>query len=163
MSNEPIEDRSILTAPNAELAGLMAEVLAQGGTFRFQASGFSMFPFIRDGDNLTIAPTPARLHLGDVVAFIQPDNKRLLVHRIVQVSAQGYLTKGDNSTAADGTLSREFILGCVLWVERQGNPSRIGLGLGRGVIASLSLHGWLIPVLRRMRSVLHIFEKRSRP
>jgi len=163
MSIDPNMDSSILTAPNAELAGLMAEVLARGGSFRFQASGFSMSPFIQDGDTLTITPAPAQLRPGDVVAFRQPSTNRLLVHRIVQVSAQGFLTKGDNSTGTDGFVEREGIIGRVLQVERHGKTGRMSLGLGRGVIASLSRRGWLIPLLRRMRSVRHIFEKRSRP
>ncbi len=59
-----------LELSGAQISKLMCEVLARGGTFRFRAGGSSMFPFIRDGDVVSIVSLPSRTpRLGAVIAF----------------------------------------------------------------------------------------------
>ena len=73
---------------HAEFAELSAEVLAQGGFLHFRAHGFSMVPFIRDGDLLTIqAVESTTLHVGDVL-FYRTGWGRLIAHRVVERSIQ---------------------------------------------------------------------------
>lgn len=148
------------TMPNDRFAEIMAMVLAKGAPFRFQANGFSMSPFIHDGDLITIAPTPTRIRFGDVVAFINPCRDRLTVHRVVHISRIGYLIQGDNSPEPDGCVSRTEIIGCVTRVEHHGKPIRLGLGSERVVIALLSRRGWLVPFLGLMWRVLGPIFKR---
>jgi len=106
----------------------MAAVLTTGAPFRFTASGFSMSPFIRDGDAITIAPAPARIHYGEVVAFVNPFNGKLTVHRVVHVSRGGYLMQGDNAPEQDGYVSRRDIIGRVIRLERHGQARAARLG-----------------------------------
>jgi len=82
-------------------AVLMEAVLEKNVPFRFTASGSSMTPFIRDGDILTISPVSLRLRRGDVVPFVNPSSNQLMVHRILDVSREGYLIKGDNNSIPD--------------------------------------------------------------
>jgi signal peptidase I len=135
------------TMPNARVAGLMAAVLTTGAPFRFTASGFSMSPFIHDGDAITIAPTPARIRYGDVVAFVNPFGGKLIVHRVVHISRDAYLMQGDHALKPDGCVSRADIIGRVIRVERHGKRVRLGLGIERAVIAFLSRRGWLVPMI----------------
>jgi signal peptidase I len=146
--------------PNVGFAELMAAVLAKGAPFRFQANGFSMSPFIRDGDVITLAPTPARLRFGDVAAFVNPCNHRLSVHRVIQSGRQGYLTRGDNNPKPDGTISHADMLGLVIRVERRGRGVWLGLGLERVGIALLSRYGWLMPIMVPIRFIYNILRKR---
>lgn len=129
----------------AGFAVLMATVLEKGVPFRFNASGHSMTPFIRDGDVITVAP--GRIRFGDMVAFINPCSGKLTVHRVVRISSDGYLIKGDNVLEPDGFVPRTILLGRVVSVEHGSRQVGIGLGIERVVIAFLSRRGWLIPVI----------------
>ncbi len=132
--------------PSAAFAELMAAVLDKNAPFRFTAPGFSMTPFIRDGDVITIAP--GQLRYGDVVAFMNPCRSKLTVHRIVHVSRAGYLLKGDNAPEPDGRLPGSRIIGRVVRVEHHARQVRLGLGIERIAIAFLSRRGWLTPLVR---------------
>ena len=109
--------------PNRGFAELMTAVLDKGKPFRFQAAGASMSPFIRGGDVITLAPVHDRIHFGEVLAFRQPENDRLAVHRVVGRGRRGFLLKGDNGCHCDGWVTREKIMviaDCSFRVERIG-------------------------------------------
>ena len=73
---------------NAGQLELLRGMVARGVSLRTTVRGFSMFPFIRDNDVLTITPGATRLgRLGDVVAFVHPGNGRLAIHRLVAKSS----------------------------------------------------------------------------
>lgn len=129
------------------ISTLMSSVLDKGCCFRFKAPGFSMIPFIRDGDIVTIEPVVEPLQVGDVVAFTNPRTERLTVHRIVRVAEQGYLIKGDNCPEPDGLVSLTRIMGRANKVEHSGKKVRTGLGPERRLIAFLSRSGWLNPLV----------------
>jgi len=136
---------------------LLKAVLEKGKLFRFQAPGFSMYPFIRNNDIITIAPLTDRCpSAGDVVAFIHPDIGKLVVHRVIDCSDNTFLIKGDNTGMPDGLVPRENIFGTVILVERAGRNAVAGLGYGRGAIALLSRYGLLqgfIWIMRLPRKV----------
>jgi hypothetical protein len=140
-----------------QLEQLMRGVLDKGAAFRFQSKGFSMSPFIKDGDILTIAPmqrcTPS---FGDVVVFIHPHNGRLIIHRIIGKKAGSYRTKGDNAPEEDSLISREAILGLVTSVERDGKKLFLGLGPDRFIIAFVTRNG-LLPLLNRLWRLVRFF------
>ena len=138
---------------------LLQAVLARGAPFRFRAMGPSMFPFIRDGDVVTVAPLKGiRLRRGDVVACVPPRLDALVIHRVVARRGQSYLVKGDATSEADGLVHEADILGRVMRVERRGSEVRLGLGVERHLIAILARSGLLVrmvfPLARWGRSVL---------
>jgi hypothetical protein len=161
-------DEHNLSAPM--MVSLLDGVVARGHTFRFRAGGSSMFPFIRDGDVVSIKPLdPDRVpRLGDVLAFNRnPDEAsvaHLVVHRLVGRSAQGYLLRGDHHppSHSDGMISPVALLGIVTGVERRGRTVRLGLGPERALIAFLSRLGLLwLPIrfsiyLYRLRLLFHV-------
>jgi hypothetical protein len=132
------------------LIGLMQEVLGRGLPFRFQARGWSMSPFVLDGDVITVAPLlKTRPGLGAVVAFVHPGTGDLLVHRILGREETGWLTQGDNlAHSPDGLVPAANILGRVTEIQRQGRRVRLGLGIERYGITLLSRLGLLVPGLR---------------
>ena len=163
ISEYVMEAGAAQTLSNAAFAELMAAVLAKGVPVRFQASGISMSPFIRDGDVITVAPARAPLRLGEVVAFTNPDGAKLTVHRIVHISRAGYLLRGDNLPEPDGYLSLPAILGRVIRVEHGGRRMPLGLGLELVGIAFLSRRGWLAAVLAPLGRIFHPILKRYVP
>ena len=144
-----------LSIPNDEFADLITAVLQNGIPFRFQASGFSMSPFIKNGDVITLSNSSKReISMGDVVAFINPACDKLTIHRVVKIHANGFLMKADNSPRLDGWIEKQHILGYVINVERYHRSVKIGLGSGRQFIAFLSRHNLLMPGLRVLRPFL---------
>lgn len=128
---------------NEALLELMREVLARGAAFRFRSKGWSMSPFIRDGDSITVSPVCGeKLSIGQVAAFIHPESGMLVVHRIIARRAGALLFQGDNSPGQhDGFVSPLNILGVITQVTRRGRPVRFGLGVERYLIAWLSRSG----------------------
>lgn len=132
----------------AALSAMMMAVLEKKCSFRFKAPGFSMTPFIRDNDIVTVEHISRPLRTGDVVAFKNQRTEKLTVHRVVKLTDHGYLIKGDNCLEVDGIAPATTIIGRVAMVEHSGKNIRIGLGAERPLIAFLSRHGWLTPLVR---------------
>lgn len=136
---------------------LLKAVLEKGKLFRFQAPGYSMYPFVRNNDIITIAPPALRIPgTGDIVAFIHPEIGKLVVHRIIHCGDNAFLIKGDNTVGADGLIPKENIFGTVIRVERAGRNAVAGTGCGRGAIALMSRYGllrgfiWMIKLPRKV-------------
>jgi len=129
----------------------MRAVLAQGRPFRFCARGWSMSPFIKDGDLITVAPIrPAACGIGEVVAFVMPANDRLVVHRIIGRHESRLLVHGDSLPRPTADLVNPAdVIGRVARVERGRRRVWLGLGLERYAIAVLSRVGLLLPILLR--------------
>jgi len=138
-------------------AELMEAVLEKNVPFRFTARGRSMTPFIRDGDVLIVSPVSLCIRRGDIVPFINPSNNQLMVHRILDVSREGCLIKGDNNSMPDGRIPTSIIIGRVVKVERGGRPARFGLGPERFLIAWLSNRCLLTRLVASVRYALKPF------
>jgi signal peptidase I len=138
------------------LLELMRAVLARGVPFRFCARGWSMMPFIRDGDVITVSPLlPAQLGIGEVVAFVSPETGKLVVHRVVARRGKTWLIQGDSiPEREDELVPSENLLGRVTRIERNGRHIWIGLGPERYGIAWLSRARLLIPLYWRLASWL---------
>ena len=141
----------VLSLSGPGLLDLLQAVLARGVPFRFRAKGFSMSPFIREGDVITVSPLAGRpLGLGEVIAFISPETMRLVVHRVVGRQGDGWILAGDNVRRADGLVELDNLVGRVTSVQRNGRPVRFGLGPERVPIALLSRWGWLTTIVTTM-------------
>jgi Peptidase S24-like len=152
-----MEKREELSLPSQQLEKLMREVLGKGACFRFQGKGFSMSPFIKDGDVLTIAPVQGSAPgFGDVVVFTHPHTGKLIIHRIIGKKASSFLAKGDNALEEDGPISRAAILGRVAKVERNGKEPLLGIGLDRFIIAFVTRNG-LLPFLNPLWRFVRFF------
>jgi signal peptidase I len=97
---------------------LAAEVLASFWQARLPVTGSSMFPCMQPGDLLEIRRPTAPIQTGDVVVFQRHD--RLVVHRVVGLSGDLVITKGDRLRHPDGPVPAAGILGCVAAIERRG-------------------------------------------
>ena len=144
---EYVSARGVLALSGAALRDFVAAVLERGAPFRFTARGYSMHPFIRDTDVITVSPLDGRVpHVGEVVAF-RSGVDRLVVHRIVAAVDGAYELRGDNSAESDGRVPREAVLGVVTRVERIGRPRRLGIGPEGALLARLSRRGALRPAI----------------
>lgn len=85
------------------------------------ASGSSMQPLIRAGDELYVEFGPRRYHLGEIVVF--PEGGRFVAHRVVGWTRRGgqrlLLTRGDATVDLDRPFPPEQALGVVRACRRQ--------------------------------------------
>ncbi len=142
-----------------DLIELLRAVLDKGVPFRFRAKGFSMSPFIKDDDVITVSPlTDGSIRSGDVIAFIRPEMKKLVIHRVVGKKGEYFHIKGDNIPDTDELIPATNIMGRVTRVERNGKEIFLGLGPERFLIAFLTRRGLLFPLLyplwRMVRPIL---------
>ncbi len=144
------------------LIALMQTVHGKGFPFRFSAGGYSMTPFIRDGDVITVSSLASHApRRGDVVAFVHPETQRLCLHRVLSVHGDSFFIQGDNMPERpDGVIPREAILGRVTGIERAGRRVRLGLGPERLLVAILSRCGGMA-LTRRYAGWLHAYFSRS--
>jgi signal peptidase I len=130
------------------LLDLMSAVLAKGVPFRFYAKGWSMAPFIKDGDVITVSPLKSKpVTVGEVLAFRHPQLEKLVVHRSIAKQGAAVLIRGDHvENYADGLVPMDGIIGRVTKIERNKRQIWIGLGPERYMIAWLSRFNLLIPL-----------------
>lgn len=154
-----IEDE--LPLSGTALAELMQDVLTKGKVFRFRANGFSMSPFIQDGDLISLSPLlDAPPKMGEAVAFIDPETNKLIVHRIVSKDQNAYLILGDNQIEPGyDTIQIGNILGRVTGVERNGKVVRLGLGPEKYLIAHFSRARLLQPLIAGLAPLIRHFRR----
>lgn len=130
------------------LLELMRAVLEKDLPFRFRARGWSMAPFIQDGDVITVSPLrQTQAGIGEVVAFVRPSTGNLVVHRVVAyINAVPYIQGDGVADQTDGMIPAENLLGRVTRIERNGRRVWLGLGPERFLIAWLSRARLLIPM-----------------
>ncbi len=157
-ADSSLDENKELLLSGTEFTGIMREAFDRNVLLRFQASGFSMSPFIRNADILTLKPandfSPC---IGDIVACQHPVSKRLVIHRVVAQKKRHLLIKGDNLISADGLVHERDILGKVIKVERGTKQIHIGLGPERFLIAYLARWGLLLPLLFPIKKILRPF------
>ena len=140
---------------NEAVAGLLTDALRAGHSFSFRAGGFSMSPFIKDGDMITVSPfgnmQPGR---GDIAAFVHTAQNGLTVHRIIKRQGIDFIMKGDNARAADMPVGESNLLGRVTGIRRREKERYLGLGPEGRVLATLSRAGILMPLMRLTRLFL---------
>ena len=134
-----------------DFLGLGKAVLDSGHALRFQARGWSMHPFIQDGDFLTVAPMgDSSIKAGDVVLYVA-DEKKVLVHRAVRKHPDGgksiFLIKGDACLGSPERVAQDKVLGKVAVIERNGRTlhiDRTAYRISGLVFALISPARWFI-------------------
>ena len=124
-----------------------------------------------DGDDIktgdfVIVHTEKSYDVGDIIMF--ESNGNFVTHRIIQVSAQGFITKGDANNAPDfGTVSLSSVKGKVVAVwGGAGNAvqflrSPVGLITIIAAGALLWLATGLVSSLADKRSKVKAYEKKN--
>jgi len=108
---------------------LTKDIFKKRKSVRFQAKGWSMRPFIQDGDSITVSPVESSsVKTGDVVFYLTDENK-VIVHRVMgKQKKEGGMTlliKGDATFGPPERVDIQKILGKVVAIERDGRKRRI--------------------------------------
>lgn len=89
----------------------------------YETTGFSMWPFITQGEKLIIKKVPMKdLKTGDIILYRA--NNQMVCHRLVKKikNKEGYLfyARGDNSLSSAEPVIKELLVGKVAGVLRKG-------------------------------------------
>lgn len=141
------------TISNEELAGLMQEVFAQGGMFRFLPTGTSMQPMLYERRDAVLLCSPEKRppKKYDVVLY-RRENGQYVLHRIVGGGREGYLLCGDHQYGLERNIREEQIIGVLARFERKGRQVSVDSLPYRWYAAAWTA---LRPIRRIASSVFH--------
>jgi signal peptidase I len=109
---------------HSEIFGAVIEdALTKGTSVRFRAEGISMYPTIRDGEAITVAPV-ARDDVVSGDVLLCRHGRRVLAHRVVGVTRCGserfFELRGDAKGSSDPPVAGNAVVGRVIGVSRNG-------------------------------------------
>ena len=145
------------------LLELARDFLENDKSIRFQAKGWSMRPFIRDGNFIVVSPIKdSSIKTGDVVFYITSE-KSVAVHRVIKKykknGKMAMLIKGDASFGSPEKVEMQNLLGKVVAVERNGRKKRLDGKLYRikGMLfAGISpFSQWTYPFLSKIKKYIY--------
>lgn len=111
-----------------ELYELSSDLLSTNRQVRLRVGGESMFPFLRNGDEILVERCSyEHLAVGDIVVF-RTEKKWIAhrLHKIITVNDKIFLsTKGDSCKKTDPVIPEEFYIGKVVALYRKGKERKI--------------------------------------
>jgi hypothetical protein len=111
------------------------ELLARGESITLRVRGRSMWPFVRPGDRVVIAPDLTGLKVGGVALWVDEGGGWRL-HRLVARLGPWVWLKGDALPTVDGRVRRDALRGQVVSITRKGQP--VAPGGGKAVVFSVA-------------------------
>lgn len=101
-----------------DIGELIIERIAAGQSVELSPRGRSMLPMLREGvDSVTLSPAPNRLSKYDIPLYRRSDGSYIL-HRVVDVSDEGYTMCGDNQYRFEKGISHSQIVAIVTEFRR---------------------------------------------
>ena len=105
------------------------DIIAEQGKLIYTSVGDSMNPLIKEGDLLVISKVTQPLKKYDIPLY-KRDNGQYVLHRIIDISSDGYVMCGDNRAAAERGIGDRNIIGVLTAVIRDGVESPVEPGTG---------------------------------
>jgi signal peptidase I len=132
---------------------LADELLTEGFFLQITVGGYSMFPYLQNGDEVLIKKEPINnLKAGDIIVFRSV--KKLIAHRIITFrktnSQIKIITKGDSLIFFDKPITEEQYIGKITDYIRKNKsisintPKRLLLNKFIAVISTLSIPFFII-------------------
>jgi hypothetical protein len=115
--------------------------------------GPSMNPTLWEPDLLEVVPYQGRpMKRGDVVYFRRPSDEQMVVHRIMEITPRGVITRGDNNQSEDPYLVEpEAIVGQVMAAQRKKSRRHIAGGWqGIAALQCARKKRWLLAIGARL-------------
>jgi len=132
----------VFECQSTDLYDLANELVAAGASFRFTARGGSMYPFVREGDVLQVAPASfCELGIGDIVFYRSGD--RLLAHRVIGFVSEAdqvrIRARGDGFLQEDPPVSASELVGRIETIYRPWRGKECVIRLDRGITRGLGV------------------------
>ena len=113
-----------MLADKENILALSKSILEEGKKVKITVNGTSMYPLLKDGDQVEIEKTPLEaLKIGDIVVF--ENLNRWLAHRLIKIKKNDgrftLITKGDSCIKFDAAIAEEAYIGKVTAFYRADN------------------------------------------
>lgn len=96
------------TIPMKELAEVVKLQLENGGKANLTVTGNSMWPMMLSGRDSVVLIPPGNEKKGDVVLY-QRASGQYVLHRIIDVTQDGYIISGDNQAMREPVAKEQLI------------------------------------------------------
>ena len=107
--------------PNSQFFALAKQLLQEGKKIEISVKGNSMFPFLRDGETVVVAPVgiSGSLKRHDII-LAETTTGHIMMHRIREVNPAYILMKGDGNLLQTEQLNHSDVMGKAISVRRNG-------------------------------------------
>ncbi|MBR3144759.1 MAG: S24/S26 family peptidase [Clostridia bacterium] len=89
------------------------------GEYSTITSGVSMYPMLRDKKDIVVVKKADSVKKNDVILYRRKDTANLVLHRVISVTDDSYLTRGDNTYYLE-SVKKEDIAGVLSAFYRRG-------------------------------------------
>jgi ATP-binding cassette subfamily B protein len=119
-----------------ELYELTDELLNSNQPVRLKVGGFSMFPFLRNGDEIIVNKCAiSELSEGDVLVF--KSSAKWIAHRLLKIKKENgktiLITKGDSCIRKDHPVTEDNFIGKVISFQRKNKEKNINTDLQKKI------------------------------
>lgn len=99
------------------------QTIPESAILHYKATGFSMEPFILDGDELIIHARPAKFFPGDILLYHSPSYPKPVAHRLARVenTPSRFLMRSDAIPEVSEWIEAQAIIGRVEGILRKGD------------------------------------------
>ena len=94
------------------------EVLEKDGELFFTNVGYSMYPLIKEREDILHIVTSNTFQKGDIILF-KSKEEHYVLHRILKVKKDKIITAGDYNYFKDQPITREQILGKLITIKKK--------------------------------------------
>lgn len=102
-----------------DAAPVIEEILSSGGKVKILASGRSMEPVIRDGQDTVVLKRAENPPRKDDIVLFKRDSGSLVLHRIIAVDGSSITLRGDSQWSTEA-VDVSMVMGVLDSVERNG-------------------------------------------
>lgn len=95
-------------------------VLAEKGEIMTGTAGVSMYPMLRDRRDMVVIERVNRPLKANDVPLYRLDSGKLVLHRIIKITENGYVIRGDNLLNKEYNITDEKIIGVLKAFYRNG-------------------------------------------
>jgi len=99
------------------VSSLIETELTIGDQIQFNVTSNSMQPVINIGDSIVMEVIPGKdVKIGDIIVIKRVDD--FLSHRVISITKDGWVTKGDNNILLDPPVQSKNLIGRVRMVKQ---------------------------------------------
>lgn len=104
----------------SEYVSNLKELIEAGHEVVITVAGWSMEPFLRNGQNRVLLRKPSGAPKRGDIVFYQRKTGQYVLHRIYQKKPEGYYLMGDHQFQLEGPIEEAAIFAIAAEVERKG-------------------------------------------
>jgi len=154
-----VKGHSVLNLSSKSLGKLVKDFTQKKNKIKFKTKGHSMKPLIKEGDMITISPyIDLYPSPGDIVAYLNLITEKLIIHRIMKISGNSFIAKGDNCFNNDMIHGTNCIIGYVSQINGNSfiKKNLISYPCKRGlaIFSAIGLIFYLNKILKKIKCLI---------